>query len=359
MQQTTFAPARPTLCVVNFNGASVLPATLSAAYALRESFEAILLLDNGSEDGSVEMVERDFGAVRVLRLPENRGAGAARNLGLAQAPTDQILFIDNDVALTAACVERLLDALAANPRAALAAATIVYAHQRDTIQYDGAECHFLGMQKLLDEDLPVVAVAPAVRKVGSLSTCCFMVVRSRLPAHERFDETFFYIFEDHDFGIRVRLLGAEILSLSDAPCYHGKGTQGLSIRQVGSYTTKRIYFTIRNRWLLLLKNFSLRTLLVLAPILVFYECAQFLLALKKGWLGEWWRASAWIMGHLSQIVRERRRIQRSRRLPDRELLVGGRTPFRAELTSSRAEVAARRALDAIVGSYWKVAAAFI
>jgi GT2 family glycosyltransferase len=352
-------PAKPTLCVVNFNGKNVLRSTLSAACALEDRFAAILLIDNGSEDGSAELVERDFRSVRVIRLPENRGAGGARNVGLREAPTDRILFIDNDVALTPICVERLMDAVDHNPRAALAAATIVYAHRRDTIQYDGAECHFLGTQRLLDEDVPLATVLPAVRKVGSLSTCCFLADRSRLPLHEEFDEVFFYIFEDHDFGVRVRLLGAEILSLSDALCYHGKGTEGLSIRQLGTYSSKRVYYLIRNRWLILLKNYSLRTLVVLAPILVFYDFAQLLLIIKKGWFSEWCRATAWIFRHLPQVLGERRRIQRLRRVPDRQLLVGGGAPFRAELTTSKLELYARRALDAIVGSYWKIAAILI
>jgi GT2 family glycosyltransferase len=359
MSQSTSAPTQATLCVINFNGMSILPATLSAACALAERFAAILLVDNGSEDGSVEMVEQDFKLVRVIRLPENRGAGGARNVGLRESPTDRILFIDNDVTLTPACVDRLMEALDGNPRAALAAATIVYAHRRDTIQYDGAECHFLGTQRLLDEDLPLLAVPPVVRKVGSLSTCCFLADRSRLPPHEEFDEVFFYIFEDHDFGVRVRLLGAEILSLSDAPCYHGKGTEGLSIRQLGTYSSKRIHYVIRNRWLVLLKNYSLRTLLVLAPILLFYDLAQLLLVIKKGWLPEWWRAVVWMCRNLPQVLRERRRIQRLRRVPDRLLLVGGGAPFRAELTTGKAERYARRALDAILGSYWKLAALLI
>jgi GT2 family glycosyltransferase len=359
MNEMISTPAKPTLCVVNFNGKNILPATLSAACALESYFAAILLVDNGSEDGSVELVERDFSSVRVIRLPENRGAGGARNVGLREAPTDRILFIDNDVALTPVCIDRLMDAIDRNPRAALAAATIVYAHRRDTIQYDGAECHFLGTQRLLDEDVPIAAVIPAVRKVGSLSTCCFLADRSRIPAQEKFDEVFFYIFEDHDFGLRVRLLGAEVLSLSDALCYHGKGTEGLSIRQLGTYSSKRIYYVIRNRWLIILKNYSLRTLLVLAPVLLFYDFAQLLLIIKKGWLKEWWRATLWIFKNLPQVLRERRRIQRLRRTPDRQLLVGGGAPFRAELTSSKLELWARRGLDAIIGAYWKLAAILI
>lgn len=347
------------MCVINFNGAGFLAATLSAAQALADRFAAIMVIDNGSQDRSIEIVEHDFPAVQIVRLPENLGAGGARNVGLREAPTDPILFIDNDVALTGRCVDHLLAAMSENPRAALAAAAIIYAHQRDTMQYDGAECHFLGMQTLLDEDRPVASVGSAVRKVGSLSTCCFLTDRARLPQGEFFDETFFYMFEDHDFGVRVRARGPEVLSVPAAHCYHGAGTLGLSIRQLGSYSDKRVYYLIRNRWLFLLKNYSAGTLLVMTPLFLFYELSQFVLVIRKGWIQHWWKSATWIAGNLPRILRERRRIQRLRTVPDRQILVGGRIPFRRELTAGALERRALAVLDAVVVSYWKLAAKLI
>jgi len=332
---------------------------LSAACALQDRFREIMVVDNGSRDGSVEDAERDFPQVRMIRLPENLGAGGARNVGLQRASSDLILFIDNDVSLTAECIDRLIDSLEAHPAAALSAASVVYAHEPSLIQYDGAECHFLGLQTLLDENLPVAAVDPAIRKVGSIVTCCFLADRRRLPPGETFDESFFYMFEDHDFGVRVRAMGAEVLSVPTAFCFHGKGTEGLSIRALGSYSSRRVYYLIRNRWLFVLKNFSLRTLLVMAPLFLFYEFAQLLLAIKKGWFGEWRRAFGWIVANRSVICAERRRIQRHRKVPDSRILVGGRIPFREELTTSGVERLSRNALNAVVAGYWKVAGRLI
>jgi GT2 family glycosyltransferase len=353
------ADAKPSLCIINFNGKSVLPTALSAAWALRDRFAEMFVVDNGSNDGSVDHIERDYPGMRVIRLSENFGAGGARNVGLQRAEQDLILFIDNDVALTAECVDRLVDAVHRYPRAALAAASIVYAHQREMVQYDGAECHFLGLQTLLDENVPVGNVGSTVRSVGSIVTCAFLAVRSRLPAGEIFDESFFYMFEDHDFGVRVRVLGAEVLSVPAAFCYHGKGTEGLSIRQLGSYSSKRVYYLIRNRWLFVLKNFSLRTLLIMSPLFVFYELSQLLLAIKKGWLKEWWESVVWIIRNSREIWRQRRRIQTRRVVPDRQILIGGRVPFRDELTASALERIARVFLNFVVVTYWKVAGRLI
>ena len=351
--------ARLSLCVINFNGKTVLPSSLEAACSLRDHFEEMFVVDNGSTDGSCDDVEQRFPPFRVIRLGENRGAGGARNAGLRQARNDRILFIDNDVALTERCVTRLSQALDDHPDAALAAATIVYAHRRDTIQYDGAECHFVGTQVLLDEDRPVASVPPAVRRVGSLSTCAFLADRSRLPPAMAFDETYFYMFEDHDFGVRTRLLGSGVLSVTDAYCYHGAGTEGLSIRQLGAYSTKRVYYLIRNRWLLILKNFSLRTLLVLGPFYLVYELAQIGMVVAKRWHREWFQAVRWTIANGSQILRERRLVQAARRVADRDLLVGGPLPFRKELTPKSVDRLAVGALNGAARAYWAVASRLI
>jgi GT2 family glycosyltransferase len=319
----------------------------------------MLLIDNGSTDGSADSVEQDFRPFRVLRLGSNLGAGGARNAGLREARNDRILFIDNDVALTDRCITRLVEALESHAEASLVAATIVYAHQRDTIQYDGAECHFLGIQVMLDENQPIAAVPPAIREVGSLSTCAFLADRSRLPAGVTFDETFFYMFEDHDFGIRVRLQGSRILAVTDAYCYHGVGTEGLSIRQLGTYSTKRVYYLIRNRWIVILKNFSPRTLIVLTPFYLFYELAQLAIVLKKRWHREWLQAARWIVANFRMVLRERRQVQSTRRVRDRDLLVGGPLPFRGELTTGRGERLALGLLNGAARAYWVLASRLI
>ncbi len=353
-------PAKPSLCIVNYNGMSMLPLVLPPALEIADRFAEIVVVDNSSTDGSQDYIRREFPSVRIVQRPDNPGPGAARNTGLVEAVSDLVLIMDNDVTLTASCVDHLVKALAEHPAAALAAPAIVYAHQRDTVQYDGAECHFLGLQTLLDEDRPVEVVnRQGVRKVGSMVSCAFLVDRSRLREVEKFDESFFIYFEDHDYGVRLRALGYDVLSVPQAQCFHGKGTEGLSIRQTGKYTSRRVFFLIRNRWLFVLKNFSLRTLLVLTPLFLVYELTQFVMVIKKGWLREWWHSLTWVLGNLSSVLRERRRIQRLRRVPDRDMLIGGRIPFRAELTTSAFERLARQALDAVVVTYWKLASVLI
>jgi GT2 family glycosyltransferase len=350
---------KPTLCILNFNGADVLPVALRAACGISDRFAEIVVVDNASEDISVELIESQFPDVRVLLQDRNLGAAGGRNAGLEQLAADLILFIDNDVALTANCVDELVAALSARPDASIAVPAVIYADDRDRVQYGGAAYHFLGLQVLENEDVPLSAIDPRIHDMGSLVSCAFLIDKSRLPDREFFDESFFIYFEDHEFGVRMRVLGSHLLIVPTAQCFHGKGTEGLSIRQLGSYSSRRVFFLIRNRWLFILKMYSLRSLIVLAPVFVCYEAAQLLTVIKKGWLREWWRSVVWVIRNLPEVLRERRRIQRLRRVADRELMIGGRLPYRSELTTSRLERLARSVLDRVCNSYWRVASRLI
>jgi GT2 family glycosyltransferase len=311
-------------------------------------------MDNGSQDGSVALIRRDYPGVRIVEIGRNLGAAGGRNAGLRSVDQDLLLLMDNDVALTDDCVDRLVGALESRPGAAIAVPAVVYGQRRDLVQYCGARCHYLGQQILDNEDVPVERISRETFETGSLVSCVLLLDRSRIPGAEYFDESFFIYFEDHEFGLRVRALGSGLVAVPAAQCFHGKGTEGLSIRQLGSYSSRRVFFLIRNRWLILLKIYSLRTWLLLLPMFIAYESAQFLVALRKGWLREWWRSATWIARNLRPIFAERRRFQKLRQVPDGDLLTGGRLPFRAELTPGQVERAGVGVLSGLSACYWAI-----
>jgi GT2 family glycosyltransferase len=344
---------RVSLCMINYNGEGYLRDSLAAAMRQAKLFEEILLVDNGSTDGGLDLVAREFPGVRVVQLGENRGACGARNAGIREAKTDLLLFLDNDVMLLDRCVERLVEALEAEPDAIIAAPSVIYATAPDIVQYCGADNHYLGLMIPRQENTPLAQVDTRIRRTDSLVTACFLVDRTRLVDPEPFDELYFIYMDDHDFGIRQRALGHVILAVPEAHVLHGEGQPGLSIRKVGKYTSARVYLVIRNRWLFLLKHYRLRSLALLSPILLVYECAQLVIVIKKGWIREWARAVGFMVREFPTVLAKRRVVQSTRKLPDREFCSNGPIPFRAELATGRIERTGRRALDFISSRYFE------
>jgi GT2 family glycosyltransferase len=345
---------RVTLCIVNYNGERYLRRTLEAAHGSALGFDEILLVDDASPDRSVALVRECWPEVTVIRQEVNSGPGAARNAGYRAARNDLILFIDNDVALTPECAGGLLDAVEQRPDAAVAMPRVLYADRPDTIQYEGADCHYLGLMALRRQDAPAAEAPAGVSDTQSVVSCAFLVHRARWGSAAPFDPSFIFNYEDHDFGVRTRVMGRAVLAVPCAAVLHGEGTAGLSFRQGRERSPIRVYCLIRNRWRILLQSYQLRTLVLIAPALAAYEAVQLAGVVKKGWLGIWLRAAGRNVPNPGTIARRRREVQRTRGAPDRSFLVGGPLPFTPGLAAGRLEQLVRRGLDRFVAGYWEL-----
>lgn len=341
--------------IPNRNGERYLRDTLAGIEACSAAIDDVLLIDNGSDDGGLALARRSLPRIKVIELGRNLGPGAARNVALREARHDRVLLVDNDAVPQPGCVELLAAALDAHPRALVAMPAVLHARRPDRVQFAGADSHFLGTCRLLAAETPTDTLDPAVRSVGSAITCCLLVDRSRFGEHDGFDEDFFFYLEDHEFGLRARLLGLELLAVPEARCLHGEGSVGVSIRETGRFTAVRVRYTLRNRWLILLKLYRWTTLARLAPALALFEALQLVGSIRRGWLGHWCWSLASLTREAPALWRKRRAFQRRRRRDDLDVLVGGPFPFNDAMHVGAADRAARRLLDTVAGWNWRLA----
>lgn len=346
-------PSSPiTLCVINFNGEKFLEATLDAARRAGSAIDETLLVDNASTDNGPALVESRYPEVRIIRLAENLGPGAARNAGFRAASYDRILFIDNDVVIDRFAPALLCSVLDDQAEVCFSVPRVLYASDPRRIQFEGADSHFTGLMSMHNADRFVGECDAALHSRGSLVTACFMVDRSLWSQGEFFDEQLFIYNEDHDLGVRAKVFGHQIVSIGIALAYHGEGTGGLSYRPGGVRSKRRVYYQIRNRWQILLTAYSSRSLVVLLPALLVFEAFQLVGVIRKGWLGSWARAVGWIFAHLPRMRAKRLHVQGLRRVSDRDILVGGAVPFTRDLAKNRIDRLARGLLDRLLAGYW-------
>ncbi len=347
--------AAVSLCVINHNGADRLLAALASALAAPQPFDEVLVVDNASTDGGIELARARYPQVRVLAMPRNAGPGSARNAGFAAAANDLILFQDNDVRLEPGCVATLLAALRERPGALLVAPRVLYEDRPDTVQYDSADCHFLGLMALRSANRAArESDAPAARTT-SLVTACFLVDRGRWRHGPPFDEDFVFNLEDHEFGVRANVWGYETWVEPRARVLHGGGTPHLSYRPGYAVSPARVFYLLRNRWLVVGRCYSARSLLVLAPMLLAFELFQFVGLARKGWLRPWWLACRSTTGHWAELRRKRAEVRASRRVADREVLRGGPLPFTDAVKGTVVDRLSLAVLSAISNAYWWLA----
>ena len=351
--------------VVNYQGEAYLEACIRSLKEQTIPPDEIVVVENASTDGSLNVLNTLFRDVVLLRMKDNVGACTARNVGMRGAKYRFVLLVDNDVVLEPDVLERLGQEMAARPDAVMAQPRSVYKDDSSRIHYDGGDIHYAGLISLhnfgversstLEGDAskgPATVRAQAVTEIDVAISLCLLVDKKEVIDAGGFDEAFFILFEDLDLSHRLRLAGHTILRVSDAVVHHDAGTAGISFREEADYPARRVFFHSRNRWLYMVKCHRLWTLFVTAPGILVYECAWFLFALKEGNAGAWLRGKAAFFRCFGEARRKRRGVQKRRKIGDRALLVGGPLTLSPNLAASRGLAA--RMLDGVLRAYWYV-----
>ncbi len=349
------SPARAVgALVVNFNGGDKVVACIRALRAQTIRLADLVVVDNGSSDGSLERIREEDPAARIIQLGENYGLPFARNVGLKALATELALSVDADLYLAPDCAERLLGAMERH-RAAIVCPRILLS-EGSLVQCDGAGLHFLGTLALRHAYRPVTGLPARADFVGASCGGCLLIDRGLVLEAGGFDDRFFFYFEDLELSFRLRSRGYRIFWEPAAIALHdwGTGTPGLAFRGRARYPARRAYYTMRNRWLAILTHYRVRTLLVLAPVLVAYEGATLSLAVTRGWIREWARVLAWLIRNRKSIRARRRAAQRFRTVPDRELLEAGPIPLAPGLLRSPWSRALVAGFAVLMNGYWRI-----
>jgi hypothetical protein len=342
--------------IVNHNGGDRVLRVLAALGKQRHPLSEIVVVDNASTDGSADRIRREYPQVRVVNLKTNVGLSIARNIGLRSLSTPLALLLDHDVFVEDDCIENMVQALE-QPQVTVVCPRIRLIPERDVVQVDGAALHFLGTLILRHAYQHVDSTPADAGYVDGCIGACMLMQRERVIEAGGFDELFFFYLEDMEFSMRLRSMGHRFWCEPSAEAFHERaaGTPDLSFRGSGPYPTRRAYYTMRNRLLSMLIHYRMRTLVILLPVLVLYELASFVIACKKGWPRQWFRAWSWQLTNLGTIAARRRKMQSSRSVDDRDLLVDGPPPLAPGFLQSALEKRLYGWLSKVVDGYWSLA----
>jgi len=326
--------------------------------AVEKSIEDFLRLDTpgtkvvvGDGPHRQELTER-YPGVRILASVANRGPGAARNAGMRAARNRWVLAVDNDAVLEPDTLERLLAAHAACPDAVVLQPRSLVDDDPERVHYDAGWFHYVGLLSLRNFYAPLSeAEGEGVVDVDALVGIAPLVDRDALLGVGGYDEDYFYLAEDFDLALRLRLAGHRIVAVEDALVRHRGGSAGLSFRG-GGYPERRAYLHARNRWILLAKCLRARTLVLASPGILLYELVFTAFAALEGNLGAHLRGKRDFFRTLDGTRAKRRAVQATRRLRDRELLVGGPLTLSPSLLESTPRRLFARTLNGALAAWW-------
>ena len=244
-----------TVAIVSYNAREELAACLESLWASTrlDSFE-VIVADNASTDGTVEMLVDRFPRVRILASPENLGFGRASNLCWHEAKSSLVLFLNSDTVVSDRALDRLVELARERPEAGAIGPRLLYP--------DGeVQMSFGAMPGIASEVLQKLWNAGYARGKGPLrsavrrrytrertvdwvSAACLLTRRDTLETVSGFDENFFLYSEDIDLCARIRATGARILFTPEVEIVHllGRSVAKNSDRVVYESHRSRLYF---------------------------------------------------------------------------------------------------------------------
>ncbi|GAB6082638.1 glycosyltransferase family 2 protein [Desulfuromonas carbonis] len=327
--------------IVNWNGRQHIEQCLPALRAQTFREFSVILVDNGSSDGSVEWVRDQYPEVRLIPLERNRGFAQPNNLGIAAAfAAPQVHFVvtlNNDTRPEPDYLAELVACAGRHPKAGSIQPKVSNFFAPDTIDSTGI---------LIAANLSAVNRGLKERDVGQFereeeifgaSASAALYTRTALEqtalvgadgGPEYFDADYFAYYEDVDLALRLRLAGFDSYYTPAARVWHVHSATGKN------YSPLKAFYIHRNQYLNMIKNLPLLPLakaLLLMPQLYWQSLLSVLR--RHGAAGELARQSAggehpaqlvlrgwWqVLLLLPRMLRKRQQVQRSRLAGHREI----------------------------------------
>jgi GT2 family glycosyltransferase len=308
-------PVEISVIIPNWNGRTHLQKCLGSLRNQGFSDFEVVVVDNGSTDGSVEFVHLHFPETRVIAFGENKGFSKAVNEGIRQARGDYVLLLNNDVEADPGLLGHLHQAIAHVRDADFLACRMMDFNQRELI--DGAGDGFPKKGKAFRIGHGVKFGPPFDQSRRAFGACAGAGFYKRELFEEvgLFDEDFFAYHEDVDWNFRANLMGYRCFYVPGAVVYHiGSGTTGRL------YNELTVFHNARNIIYVIIKDLPTVLLLKYFPWIVWGQVESFVrFCVVQGY----WRA--YFSGLLSAIrgremmLKKRKEIQRRRRISILEL----------------------------------------
>jgi len=292
------------IIIVNWNAKDLLLRCLTSVYQTIEGVEMeVLVVDNGSNDGSGEAIKGRFPGVNFIQNQKNLGFAKANNQALRLSNGKYLLLINPDTEIKEGSIERLLSFMESSPEAGVAGAELINADgskQNSIANFPSLATELLNKNVLrwfFPKTFPGKEkdyFAPI--EVDSVIGACMMVRRQAIDQVGLLDEGYFLFLEETDWCYRVKKAGWKVYHVPQAEIYHfqGKSAEIEKEKAKIEYYRSRYLFFKKNRgwlqWFILLIGLMIR--LCAEWIFMMFTCIFTFFAVKK------WRKRLSIYTHL-------------------------------------------------------------
>src|SRR4030042_16849 len=258
-------PVFPLISVVvlNWNGVRVVEQCLMSLQAQTYHSLEIIVVDNASTDGSVDLIQDRFPDIKLVINTKNLGFGGGNNVGIRASLGRYIMMLNNDTRLDPRCIEELKRAIEMGHRYGACASKILLEYEDDLIDAAGIvvcpDGLSIGRGRLEKGDQ-----YDEEAEVFFASDCACLYRGEMLDDIGLYDEDFFAYADETDMGWRAQLAGWKCIYNPKAIVHHFHSASS------GTYSSFKAFLVERNRIWVALKNFPV-SLLIFGQFYTFWR----------------------------------------------------------------------------------------
>lgn len=321
--------------VTNYNGRHFLDSCFRSLYKInypRELYE-VIMVDNGSTDGSVEFVEKSFPWVKIIRLDKNFGFTGGNNRGVKKAKGDFLVFLNNDTEVDENWLIELVKAATKLKNVGICGSKILFM-RRNVVHFENGYLTLVG-----GGVFPSMGKKDCKEKTAPFPTACihgasFLIKRDVFKEIGGFDEDYFLYGDEADICLRTWLYGYSVLSVPTSIVYHafmgGKAVKEeefkkvmnkpIALARLGSLV--RAFHGNKNSIATIIKNYDgihflegivLVLLFGLLQLFMLLKSRSYSKEIKASYIKCLFLAYIWPLKHMKTLLRKRYIIRRKRK----------------------------------------------
>ena len=242
--------------LVTYNRKEIVLECLDSLYRMEYPNTEVIVVDNASEDGSTEAIEKKFPLAKVVRSSGNLGLAGGRNLGQAYARGDYILYLDSDTILDKRMIGELVRVLETHPEAGIAVPKMYYYSDPKYIWFAGSTISLLSSR--------TINRGVNEKDIGQYEEVCeaahgptaFMATRAAIEKVKGYDEIYYMSYADADYAFRLKAAGLKTLYAPKAFLWHRLDMKENieTSRALGYNLPMRAFYFARNRAIFMKRN---------------------------------------------------------------------------------------------------------
>lgn len=307
------------IIIVNWNGKNLLKECLTSLSKQEYHPIEIIVVDNGSTDGTVNYLKKYFSKVKIISLNKNFGFAGGNNEGYKYTKGEYVLFLNNDTKVEKNFLVELINIMESNKKIGGVQSKIMLMDEPGLIDSAGAYItptgflYHVGIQK---KDSPKYNnVTPIFSAKGACMLFSKKVLENVLVNDELFDSRYFAYFEETDLCHRVWIAGYVIYYVPSSIVYHKMGATSSKLAYLFIQ-----YHSFKNRINSFIKNFGALNLVKILPLHIAISESYAVFSLLKGNISmsiAVQKAIWWNIIHLRETLILRKTIQEKiRKVPD-------------------------------------------